>query len=110
MFILKDEIGKLLVGLKSGSDEEILEAAVKLRQGVEQVVELPQKQVAAILRALLEVLDSGSHSSATIRGIYAAVDEIIGKVSVKYQIMYPKDVTVTYEYVIDALERERFPG
>ena len=107
---MKDEIKDLLRKLLVGGEEDVSRAAVKLNQMEARIVELPQKQVAAILQALLSALDSSRCDSDGMDDIYAALDSIIDKVTVKYKIVFPKDQAGSYEYVIGLLGREEFPG
>ncbi len=104
---MTDDLGTLLQRLESGDEEEIVGAVGQLPQRIEQIVELPPKQVARVLRALLVALDADVET--TIRGIYRALDQVISKVSDKHQIAYPKDISISYEYVIGVLESGEFP-
>ncbi len=106
---MKEEIKDLLRKLIVGSDFDVSEAAVKLKQMVGQIVELPQKQVAGVLQALLTALDTSTCGSDVIDNIYSALDTIISKVMDKYKIVYPKDQVGSFEYVIGLLEREELP-
>ncbi len=108
MLFVQKEFRQLCGALNSGNETEIGHAAVQLLQRVDEVVELPPKQVAFIIRALIDCQDAIPCNSDVIHDVFAALDAIIPKVETKYQIMYPKDVSNSNEFLIGVLERDEF--
>ncbi|MBD3190667.1 MAG: hypothetical protein GF308_08480 [Candidatus Heimdallarchaeota archaeon] len=100
--MMDKKIASYLLKLKEGTEEEISAVAKTLSKEAKQIVELPRKQVAKILRSLLKALDRGDLNSSA--ELYGAIDKIILELTDKYDIFIGPDTTVSYDWYLGFLE------